>query len=194
VGTIRPESSWSYNAAIEVTPAARINGRFLVFRNDVTDLIETSVIGLKTDGENIFTYWNVGKVLTQGFEAEIGVDPSRYVSASVGYQYLVAERKRSGEPLAGRSRHSGKLQLTLKEPRTGISTFVSAVYKSRYPFVTGTNIRVDGYSIWDIAASKSLWRGVSLKIGANNLFGHKDPTFLPSLSGTEWFISLNVNT
>ena len=191
--TVRPETSLSYSLGVTVDVADGVSLQSSLFRNDVEDLIETRVIAIKTDGQNLFSYVNIAEVLTQGFDVESSLRPVDGATVSIGYQYLEAESKTTGHDLAGRSRHSGRLQIQGSNRRLGLSAFVRAVYKSSYPFVTGTDITVDGHSIWDVSLTKQLTSDLQFGVGAENLFDFTESALLPEEPGRRWFARLIFN-
>ena len=145
LNSIRAESSVAYNlgAVLDLRKTYNLTARLTVnlFRNDISDLIETQVVARKTNGQNVFSYNNLNRVFTQGAEVDgsyqLRVGTGEGPTLSAGYQYLMAndksvvatieagtvfrrnsqtlvsERVRPGEygGLLNRSRHMAKLKL-----------------------------------------------------------------------------------
>lgn len=64
------------------------------FRNDVDNLIDTRVIASKTNGQSVYSYYNIHRVLTWGLTGEgILPLPDLHLTVRAGYQYLVAVDK-----------------------------------------------------------------------------------------------------
>ena len=116
--------------------------RLNLFQNSVSDLIETAPIARKTNGQSVFTYFNVDEVFTRGLETEIRVTITDQVRGSIGYQLLDARRKierertvqdEQGEvvqrtdvsfkPMFNRSRHSGNVKLFYESGPAGAQIF-----------------------------------------------------------------------
>ena len=49
---INAEQSWAYNAGLELYPTSKLHFRVNLFRNNVTDLIESAPIAIKTNGQS----------------------------------------------------------------------------------------------------------------------------------------------
>ncbi|MCU0450757.1 MAG: TonB-dependent receptor [Bernardetiaceae bacterium] len=159
-GTLRAESSLAYNLGLRATPteALRLNLNF--FHNEVQDLIEFQPVALKTNGQSVFTYFNVNRVFTQGLELEGNWQLAPHWQLAGGYQLLVAKDRAALERIAeggvfardpvtlatrrvtqadygglfNRSRYSANLKLFYEHPGRGLSGSVRAVYRSRFGF------------------------------------------------------------
>lgn len=83
------ERSWNYQAGVKLYPGAGFDGGVSLFRNDVTNLIETFVIATKTNGKSVYTYSNQENVIIQGAEAHIGYK-WKNLHIKTGVQYLDA--------------------------------------------------------------------------------------------------------
>ncbi len=158
LGELRPESSVSFGAGVEVEPFALVTARVNFFRNHVNDLIETQPVAVKTNGQSVFTYFNLNRIYTQGVEADVSahVLPALHVGAS--YQFLdTADRdvldaiddgtlfgRKDGRDvrltrsdyggLFGRSRHSGTLRLTHTSAWLGLTGALRLVWRGRYGY------------------------------------------------------------
>jgi len=90
---LKPESSWAYNVSLDLQPWKALLLRANVFRNDVSNLIEAQAIGAKVNGQNVFTYFNLHRVFTQGIESEAQIELGERVELALGYQYVIAKDK-----------------------------------------------------------------------------------------------------
>lgn len=163
-GELRPERSVALNLGGKVSLKNGLSFNLNAFRNDIDGLIETQAVARKTNGQNVFSYRNLNRVFTQGFEAE-GTGQrawgSSQITVSVGYQFLeakdkeVLEKLRAGtvfrrnpetltttrvKPseyggLLNRSRHSANVKLFFENPKTGLSASLRGIYRGRYGFV-----------------------------------------------------------
>lgn len=163
-GSIRAESSVAYNLGVQFKSTQQpLTIGLNLFRNDISDLIETQVAARKTNGQNVFSYTNLNRVFTQGLEIDgsyrLAVGSGR-LTLSTGYQYLVAkdkavvaavaaltvfrrnvetlvsERVRPGEygGLLNRSRHMANVKLFYEHPKTGLLASLRGIYRGRYGF------------------------------------------------------------
>lgn len=133
---VSPESSTSFQMSVDADLGARLHAHVGLFRNHVRDLIETQPVAIKTNGQQVFSYVNLSRILTQGVNAELRWRPRPAWETSLGYQWLDARDRdvtaaieagtlygrRDGRDyrltrsdyggLFGRSRHSGTFQLS----------------------------------------------------------------------------------
>ena len=157
IQVIRPEYSVAYNLGIEATIGRFALVKVGAYRNDVRDLIETLPVANKTNGQQVFSYFNLNKVYTQGIETEVKIFPVQYFSITVGYQYLeaidvnvlqqirdhkifkfgatgiarpVQEVEYGG--LFNRSPHSGVVKLTYDDPEAGTILSLRCTVRDKY--------------------------------------------------------------
>ena len=167
-GSIRAERSVAYNLGVQIKPATVLKNstglNVNVFRNDISNLIETQVVARKSNGQNVFSYTNLNRVFTQGIEVDGGyrwlIGASGRLTMSTGYQYLVAKDKavvaavaagtiyrRNPETLVServspgdyggllnRSRHMANVKLFYEHQKTGLSASLRGIYRGRYGF------------------------------------------------------------
>ena len=88
--SLSPESSFSVNIGFETSflKNFKFSGNF--FRNSTNNLIDTRVIANKTNGQNVFSYYNINEVSTYGVEIETKYKPNNNFKISLGYQLLYA--------------------------------------------------------------------------------------------------------
>ena len=87
---LNPETSIGYNFGIKYTRKA-IKSSVNIFYNEVKNLIDTRGIARLTNGQNIFSYTNIGSVYTQGLEVNSSTKITNNIEISGGYQYLIAK-------------------------------------------------------------------------------------------------------
>ncbi|WP_022835676.1 TonB-dependent receptor plug domain-containing protein [Salisaeta longa] len=158
-GPIEAERSVAVNVGGGVDLPYRATLRVNLFHNEVRDLIDTQPIARRTNGQQVFTYFNRGRVFTQGIEAELGWNAGRGLDAAFSYTYLNAKdrdvladlqagriyrRTESGRDvpvspddyagLRGRSHHRFTAQLTYRLPDAGFTASVRGRYRGRYGF------------------------------------------------------------
>ena len=157
VREIRAESSLAYNLGVILTLGENLSLKVNAFRNDISDLIETAPIARKTNGQNVFSYFNFAEVITQGVETQVDYQPYPGLALSVGYQYLdtrdkeAVQRIEDGEVfrrdennrtvavttadyggLFNRSRHSGNAKVFYTNARYHIDVSLRGLYRGRW--------------------------------------------------------------
>jgi outer membrane receptor for ferrienterochelin and colicins len=158
-GKLRPEDSWSYDAGFELSAGKALSFRTNFFRNNVEDMIETAAVARKKNGQNVFTYFNLKRIHTQGMENNAVWKPVPWLSIAAGYEYLLAEDEEVLEDIAAgrifkvgrnghvrpvqaveygglpnRSRHTANLKLSFDGGRSGFSGSLRGTYRSRYGY------------------------------------------------------------
>lgn len=63
------------------------------FYNSISNLIDTRAVAQKTNGQNVFSYFNYNKIFTYGLESNATYTFNKAFTMSVGYQYLIAKDK-----------------------------------------------------------------------------------------------------
>lgn len=214
---IKAESSWAINFGFDMDPVDNLRLRINLFRNMVNDLIETAPVARKTNGQSVFTYFNVDEVVTQGLEAELRWKLGSHLNASFGYQLLDARRKverernvqnEEGEvvtrtdvsfrPMFNRSIHSGNVKLFYQSDN-GWGANIRGMLRGRYGlFDTNGNDYVDsgeyetGYTVWNLAVSRSIGDYLTIQVGVDNLFSYTNVN-QPYLAGRLWYTQLSIN-
>ena len=169
---LRPERSLALNFGIDFKFAPQVKWNVNLFRNDIKDLIDTRVIAQKTNGQNVFSYYNVNRVFTQGLETDFTARINPSLKFSMGYQYLIAKDKdaqkafNNGEVfgrlspsspvfrlkandylgLVNRSRHTANAKVFFDLPRWDMDGSVRGTYRSAFGlFDTNGNSYLDKY-------------------------------------------------
>ncbi|MCX2681861.1 TonB-dependent receptor [Galbibacter sp. EGI 63066] len=186
---LRPENSVAYNLGFDFKPISGIKLNVNLFRNNIEDLIDTRVIANKTNGQNVFSYYNVHKVYTQGLEFNTTWMPNNKLTLSGGYQLLYAKDKEAedvfenGEVYArnengsfrldkedyfglyNRSRHMANLKLFYMLPEWKANMNIRGTYRSKYGlYDSNGNSYLDAYD--DFVDGYSVW-----DIAVNKTFG-----------------------
>ena len=109
---LKPENSLSINLGLNYNPSNQLKFEINLFRNDIDDLIDYRVIANKINGQNVFSYFNLNKVYTQGIESTFNFRPNEKLNFIIGYQFLEAKDKdvkssiNNGEVYARKSSNS----------------------------------------------------------------------------------------
>ena len=85
------ENSNSYNLGLQYFITPEIPLDINLFRNNIYNLIETNIVGRKTNGQTIYSYSNVYMAFTQGMEVQWSWNPIKKLSLKGGYQLLFAK-------------------------------------------------------------------------------------------------------
>ncbi|HLA56879.1 MAG TPA: TonB-dependent receptor [Flavobacterium sp.] len=168
---LKTENSIGYNFGIDHR-YKKVKSSVNVFYNNVENLIDTKVVATLANGQNVFSYTNVGSVFTAGLEVNSQVQVTDNLQISGGYQYLIAKDNdvidaiENGEIYArdpetqqsfqlgksdyfglfNRSKHTANLKTTWKIPAWKASHTLRATYRSKYGlFDTNNNQILDNY-------------------------------------------------
>jgi outer membrane receptor for ferrienterochelin and colicins len=169
---LRPERSVALNLGIDLKFSSRVKWNINLFRNDIKNLIDTRVIAQKTNGQNVFSYYNVNRVFTQGLETDFTARINENLKFSMGYQYLIAKDKEAQKAfdegavfgrlnpsspvfrltsedylgLVNRSRHTANTKVFFELPQWNLDGAFRATYRSAFGlFDTNGNSYLDQY-------------------------------------------------
>jgi outer membrane receptor for ferrienterochelin and colicins len=90
---LRPEFSNGINGGFTVWPMKSLQWKLNFFRNDIRDLIESRQVAVRQDNSQIFSYINVRKAFTQGFETSLQYQLNKSILFTSGYQFLLTADK-----------------------------------------------------------------------------------------------------
>ncbi|USA45890.1 TonB-dependent receptor [Acinetobacter sp. C26M] len=107
---LKPESSDSYQLGLSLVQNERWNADFNLFWNDVKDLIQTDYDNATTlNGITQYSYSNVAKAETKGFESSVKWNLTPYFSLNGAYTYTEAKDKTTNTLLTRRPKHIARL-------------------------------------------------------------------------------------
>jgi outer membrane receptor for ferrienterochelin and colicins len=156
-----PEKSVGTNIGIRFSPGNQTQITANVFRNDITNLIDRYNLPFtKVNNQSIFSYANINKVFTRGFDVNLSQQLNQQFNISGGYQYLEAKDKDiinkiknqqlvKRDPVSfvssyvnmneygglfNRSKHAANLQLSYSNQKNNFSTSVRAVFRGRFGY------------------------------------------------------------
>jgi outer membrane receptor for ferrienterochelin and colicins len=169
---LNSENSISMNLGTDYKLSSELKFGINLFRNNIDDLIDTRIIANKTNGQNVFSYYNVNKVYTQGLEFNTTWKPINQLKITGGYQLLFAKDKaaekefKNGEVFAresttspafqlkkedyfglyNRSRHMANLKVFYSIPKWKLNTNIRGTYRSKYGLLDSNgNTYLDRY-------------------------------------------------
>lgn len=107
---LKPESSDSYQLGLSLVQNERWNADLNLFWNDVKDLIQTDYDNATTlNGITQYSYSNVAKAETKGFESSVKWNLTPYFSLNGAYTYTEAKDKTTNTLLTRRPKHIARL-------------------------------------------------------------------------------------
>ena len=169
---LKPENSIAINLGFQYLPTSSISFDINFFRNSINDLIDTRVIANRTNGQNVFSYYNVNKVYTQGLELNTTWRLTNKLKITSGYQLLFAKDKDAEEAfenkevfarnpntlqtfelkkrdyfgLFNRSRHMANVKVFYDFLLWNLDTNIRATYRSKYGIIdSNSNGYLDNY-------------------------------------------------
>ena len=117
---IQAENSVAFNvgASADVLPGltVEVGG----FWNEVRDLIETQPVAQKTNGQQVFAYFNLAEIYTRGLDASVTARPLADLELSASYQFLQARDREIVDALnegtvSGRDPDNREYRLSLSD-------------------------------------------------------------------------------
>lgn len=109
---LKPESSAAYNLGGSYTGDSDWKVSVNFFRNDIKNLIDTRIIARKTNGQPLYSYYNVHRVYTEGAELNGQFSLLQHkLTLRAGYQFLIAKDKNVVAQI--------KDGLVINDPKTG---------------------------------------------------------------------------
>jgi outer membrane receptor for ferrienterochelin and colicins len=159
--SLLPEKSVGLNFGVRFNHHNKTQITANVFRNDIINLIDRYNLPFtKINNQSIFSYQNINKVFTQGFDVNISQQLSKQFIVSGGYQYLQAKDKdvvqkikdqqvvkrdpvtfvstyvsqKEYGGLFNRSKHAANAQIAYSNKKNNFSTSVRAIYRGRFGF------------------------------------------------------------
>ena len=179
---LKPERSIAFNLGADFKPLRGLKIETNFFRNDIKNLIDTRVIAQKTNGQNVFSYYNVRRVFTYGSEVNFSYKITSEFKFSGGYQLLYAKDKAAVkafdnggvfaridpsspsfrlEPndyigLLNRSKHTANVKLFYHLKSYGLEANIRGTYRSAFGlFDTNGNTYLDRYDT--MVSGFSIW-------------------------------------
>jgi len=168
---LKPESSININFG-GYYKKNKVSFDYNLFYNTIENLIDTRAIAQKTNGQNVFSYFNIDKIFTYGLELNGTYKMNSNFSISSGYQYLIAkdqtivDKIERGEIFArdpitlssfrlkpsdyfglyNRSKHTANIKLNYLIPSIETSINARVFYRSKYGiFDSNNNAILDKY-------------------------------------------------
>ncbi|NJL11816.1 MAG: TonB-dependent receptor [Microscillaceae bacterium] len=168
---LRPESSLNLNLGGSMEKN-RLSLDVNFFYNQIQNLIDTRAVAQRTNGQNVFSYFNLNRILTYGLEVNAQYRASKHWTFSAGYQFLEAQdrdvlsRLEEGQVFArdpntlssfrlqrqdyfglfNRSRQLANFKINFEVPKWKTNLAIRLFYRSRYGlFDSNQNQILDEY-------------------------------------------------
>ncbi len=176
VKALEPETARSFNLQLSVQPATSLSVTLNTFYNDIRNLITSQPIGLKRNGAQVFSWFNIASLYSRGIEAGGSWTAGRGFTVSAGYQLLdmkdrgVINAIRTGNGdyawvrgenglraaarsdyfgLTNRSRHSGNVQVRYDLKKWEANASLRGQFRGKYGFLDlDNNGYIDRYDIF----------------------------------------------
>lgn len=199
---LKPEHANSYQVGAETTlRRGRVRLGANLFRNDVTDLIDTVSLGFITSPDQLaevieqegidpafrlelnrllFLYENVADARTQGIELDGEAALGGGFALSGAYTYLDAKDQTTGLALLNRNKHQGAARLGW-EGRSGTRANVRGTFYSSWIALrsnSGGNVMetvAPAFQLWDVYLAQRVGRGMEVFAAVDNLADSQDP-------------------
>ena len=183
---LQPERGTGFNAGLVWLGDDKLGVSLTLFRNRVNGLID--IVLTDPGPPAIYSYRNVESALLQGFDLQAQLRPLPALQLDLGYGFLDATDRQSGERLSGRARNrvnvaarwqapvATPLALSLRGVWTGERVFGVELDSGGAPLPAGT---ADAYTLLDARADWQRWQQLDLAVGIKNLLDAGDPRYLP---------------
>ena len=167
---LKPENSINFNLG-SYYEKENFKWETNFFYNSISNLIDTKAIAQKTNGQNVFSYFNIDEIFTYGIENNFHYKINNF-KFSLGYQYLVAKDKSvlkaidKGEVFArdqttlasfqlkkddyfglfNRSKHTANFKVLYTIPTLKTAINLRVFYRSKYGIADSNNNQIlDNY-------------------------------------------------
>src|SRR5699024_10571159 len=91
VHDLKAETSASWDGGFTLRPYKHTEISVNGFYNIIYNMINAEQVGIKSNGAQLFSYLNIGRVYTSGIEASIKWTPINGLTITGGYQLLYAK-------------------------------------------------------------------------------------------------------
>jgi outer membrane receptor for ferrienterochelin and colicins len=155
---LKPETSKGLNVGFRYDVSEKLNLTTNFFRNDIDNLIIVDIIAHKSNGADVYSYFNVAKAFTQGAELNVQYNVCKNVQLCGGYQFLITADKvelqkiKAGNEYArdihtgnvyvmtsndylglpNRSAHMANAKLFYEDDKSGWSGSLRTIYRSNW--------------------------------------------------------------
>lgn len=165
IGQLEAERSLSFNVGANAKVWRKVSMELNIFRNTINNLIDSRIVAITTNNQNIYSFLNINRVFTQGteFNAAYSLTPS--LRLAVGYQLLFA-KDRDVLALAREGNLFGRNPETFQEYRVKPSEYYGLYNRSRH--TANLKLYYENHANGWQGSLRVIFRG---RYGAGNLMG-----------------------
>ncbi|AXK47907.1 hypothetical protein CRU87_03135 [Aliarcobacter trophiarum LMG 25534] len=168
---LKPEKTINYE--IGVNKVFENQGiKSVLFYSDVKDYIQEEIINPNAPkNDQVAKNNNIGKVKHMGYELEYFYSLSNTLDIDASYTRLLAEDRDNKVDIIDAPKHKVVLGTTYR-PVKGLTTNINMQYSSsRHTDQNDRNKDVGGATIWNAKIAYEFVKGLTLDVGASNIFG-----------------------
>ena len=182
---LRPETSKGAQVGLDWTPADWIGVSVNAFRNELTDLIAYATVEEAALGQPaVYQTVNIADATTQGVESMLSFDAG-HTQLRIGHVLLEGTDNERDRALEGRARHRGTVRLNAEYEAWDLNWMTRAGMVGQRPYYLDTDgdgeedtFYTDPFVTLDARVSKGLWSWAEVFLGADNMLGAGDATFV----------------
>lgn len=195
---LEPETSTSLSLGAEWSAAKRTSLSLELFRNDLSNLIETVSARAERCPAGFglcFIYENIAEAHTQGAEVGAEVQVARGFSFLLGYAFTDTRDERLDRPLEGRATHRLTFGTSILLDSLGTSGIVRGALVGPRPFYTdsagnplpdGRKVDASAYLALDARIAQRLFGFLELSAGIDNILDSGEIGYLPIQPRSVW--------
>ncbi len=191
---LTPETSTSINAGAEYHFNSSAVVRLNVFNNHLTDMINSRLDSVTSDGVQMYTYENLNEAYTRGMEWDMTIRMFTYFRLTGGYSFLETEDVNTGKSFYNRPKHSARVKFDWDFSEFGFSGNVRWRYIGERLVVNikGQELFAPYYALWSSRIEQRIWGPLSAYVSVVNILDYQDRDYV-ALPGRLVYIGLEIN-
>lgn len=169
---LKPEESVGYNVDGEYRFLKNYVFKLTFFRNDIKKLISHYYTRV---GNVWYLNWqNIEKARTQGLELSVGGEIVKNLNFSLNYTFVDAKNRITGKKLQQRPKNTISGDINYFIPSWGMNLYLTGSYIGRRYEDTENKVKLGGYTTFDVAVNKELWKDAHFFVRVDNITGKKN--------------------
>lgn len=198
---LQPEQSQNFQAGFDYKFNDKFTIQLNIFLNLIKNLIDTEIDieQSETKGLQIFTYKNIRRAETNGFESTLEYCFKKNIKGTLGYNFLNAYDKDTENYLTKTSKHQIKAGFEYTIESWQSELLIHWVYQSKQYVDEGNTLTSPAWNTLDIRWNKKFGKYISSFAGLKNVLNvHRDTNatgnidFRPS-TGRNLYIGMEYN-
>ena len=168
---LKPENSMSYQVSLEWVKPKLGRLELSAFRNDIKDLIQTSLDPDASAATNlsIYNYQNLSKARTQGFDLATTAYLTDNLKVDLSYGYLQAKDLETNSQLTGRPQNQIKVGVNWQTPLSGLDLALKGNFQSTQFEDSENTQQTPSFMTWDFKLNYQFHKDWTGFAGINNL-------------------------